>query len=144
MAAYIPMAGETPARLTYMNPGSELTGSNLVTRAEPTGTDIYINPADLGQVYAGGLSPSQVAVAAVEQRPITASALSGPATVNPPAATPKWEIVALQDNAIPTKTEFFMAQRAHATIVTANCGHDVPAARPGIVDETILKAAQSV
>jgi pimeloyl-ACP methyl ester carboxylesterase len=144
VAAYIPMAGESPAQLTYMNPGSELTGTNLVTRPEPTGTDIYINPADFGQVYAGGLAPSEIATAAVEQRPITASALSDQATVNPPASTPKWEIVALEDHAIPTKTEFFMALRAHATVVTANCGHDVPAARPLIVDATILKAAQSV
>jgi pimeloyl-ACP methyl ester carboxylesterase len=144
VAAYIPMAGETPAQLTYMNPGSLLTGSNLIERPEPTGTDIYINPADFAEVYAGGLSPNEVATAAVEQRPITASALSDPATVDPPAATPKWEIVALQDNAIPTKTEFWMAQRVHATIVTANSGHDVPAARPGIVDATILKAAQSI
>jgi pimeloyl-ACP methyl ester carboxylesterase len=144
VAAYIPMAGESPAQLTYLNPGSLLTGSNLVERPEPTGTDIYINPVDFGQVYAGGLSPSEVATAAVEQRPITASALSDPATVNPPASTPKWEIVALQDNAIPTKTEFWMAARVHAAVVTANCGHDVPAARPGIVDETILKAAQAI
>jgi pimeloyl-ACP methyl ester carboxylesterase len=144
VAAYIPMAGETPAQLTYMNPGSELTGSNLITRPEPTGTDIYINPATFGQVYAGGLSQSEIATAAAEQRPITASALSDPATVNPPASTPKWEIVALEDHAIPTKTEFFMAQRAQATVVPANCGHDVPAARPRIVDATILKAAQSI
>jgi pimeloyl-ACP methyl ester carboxylesterase len=144
VAAYIPVAGESPADLTYMNPGSELTGSNLITRPEPTGTDIYINPATFGQVYAGGLSQRQIATAAVEQRPITASALGDPATVNPPASTPKWEIVALQDHAIPTATEFFMAKRAGATIVTTNSGHDVPAAQPRVVDRTILKAARSV
>ena len=82
-------------------------------------------------MYAGGLSPAQVAIASVVQRPITAAALGDPATVDPPAATPKWEIVALHDNAIPTKAEFFMAHRAHAHIVTANSGHDVPAGDPG-------------
>jgi pimeloyl-ACP methyl ester carboxylesterase len=143
VAAYIPIAGESPADLTYENPGSELTGANLVTRTEPSGTDIYINPATFGEVYAGGLSKAAVAVAAVTQRPITASALSDPATVNPPASVPKWEIVALDDHAIPTKTEFFMANRAHATIVTTHSGHDVPAARPGVVETTILKAALS-
>ena len=59
VAAYIPKAGESPADLTYKFPGSELQGSNLVTRAEPGGTDIYINPADFASVYAGGLSPAQ-------------------------------------------------------------------------------------
>ena len=52
VAAYIPDAGETPADLTYKFPGSLLQGSNLVERAEPGGTDIYINPADFGAVYA--------------------------------------------------------------------------------------------
>jgi pimeloyl-ACP methyl ester carboxylesterase len=144
VAAYIPLKGESPADLTYMNPGSELTGTNLVARPEPGGTDLYINPATFGEVYAGGLSRSAVATAAVVQRPITAAALSDPATVNPPASVPKWEIVALNDNAIPTKTEFFMANRVHAHIVTARSGHDVPAAQPRIVDGTILQAARSV
>jgi pimeloyl-ACP methyl ester carboxylesterase len=144
VAAYIPQKGESPADLTFMFPGSELQGSNLVTRAEPGGTDIYINPADFASVYAGGLSPAQVAIASVVQRPITASALADPATVDPPAATPKWEIVALRDNAIPTKAEFFMAARAHAHVTTVNTGHDVPAAAPQAVDNVILQAAHSV
>jgi pimeloyl-ACP methyl ester carboxylesterase len=143
VAAYIPDQGESPSDLTYKFPGSELQGSNLVERTEPGGTDIYINPADFGAVYAGGLSKSQIAVAAVTQRPITASALGDPATVNPPASVPKWEIVALEDHAIPTQAEIFMANRAHAHIVTTHSGHDVPAARPGVVDSVIVQAAQS-
>jgi hypothetical protein len=108
------------------------------------GTDIYINPADFGAVYAGGLPKSQIAIAAVVQRPITAAALADPATVSPPASVPKWEIVALEDHAIPTTAELFMATRAHARIVTTHSGHDVPAARPGVVDSVILQAAHSV
>ncbi len=144
VAAYIPDKGESPADLTYMFPGSELQGGNLVTRVEPDGTDIYINPADFGEVYAGGLSKSEIAIASVVQRPITASALAEPATVNPPASVPKWEIVALDDHAIPAQAEIFMASRAHAHIVTTQSGHDVPAARPGVVDNVVLQAAQSV
>jgi pimeloyl-ACP methyl ester carboxylesterase len=143
VAAYIPDQGESPADLTYKFPGSLLQGSNLVTRAEPGGTDIYVNPADFGQVYAGGLSKSQIAVAAVTQRPITAAALAEPTTVNPPASVPKWEIVALDDHAIPAQAEYFMADRAHARIVTTHSGHDVPAARPGVVDSVVLQAARS-
>jgi pimeloyl-ACP methyl ester carboxylesterase len=143
VAAYIPDKGETPADLTYKYPGSELAGGNLITRAEPGGTDIYINPADFAKVYAGGLSKAQVAIASIVQRPITAAALSDPATVNPPAATPKWEIVALHDNAIPTKAEYFMAAWAHAHVITANSGHDVPAAAPQVVDNVILQAVKS-
>ncbi|HEY3877909.1 MAG TPA: alpha/beta hydrolase [Trebonia sp.] len=144
VAAYIPDAGESPAGLTYKFPGSELQGSNLLTRAEPDGTDIYINPADFASVYAGGLSPAQVAIASVVQRPITAAALAEATTVNPPASTPKWEIVALDDHAIPAQAELFMASRAHARVVTTHSGHDVPAARPGVVDSVVVQAAQSV
>jgi hypothetical protein len=37
-----------------------------------------------------------------------------------------------------------MAARAHAHVVTANSGHDVPQAAPQVVDGVILDAAQSV
>jgi hypothetical protein len=71
-----------------------------------------------------------------------ASALSvrRAATVNPPADTPNWEIVALHDKAIPTQAEYFMAARAHAHVVTADSGHDVPQAAPSVVDSVILQA----
>jgi pimeloyl-ACP methyl ester carboxylesterase len=144
VAAYIPMSGESAGKLTAMNPGSLLGGTNLITKDTPTGKDLSINPATFGKVYAGGLSPSAVATAAATQHPIAASALSDAATVDPPAATPKWEIVALEDNAIPTKTEFFMADRVHARVVTTHSGHDVPAAQPGVVVDTVLQAARSV
>ena len=144
VAAYIPQAGESASDLTYKDPGSQLVPANLVTRSEPGGTDIYVNPATFGQVYAGGLSKVASDTAAVEQRPITAAALSDAATASPPASTPKWMIVALKDNAIPTKTQFFMANRAHARVSTADSGHDVPAAQPRVVDNVILEAAQSV
>jgi len=75
VAAYIPNKGENPADLTYKFPGSQLPGGNLITRAEPGGTDIYINSADFASVYAGGLSKEQAAPAATVQRPITAPAL---------------------------------------------------------------------
>ena len=145
VAAYIPVAGESPADLTYKDPGSLLTGDNLVARPIPGGgTDLYVNPATFGKVYAGGLSPAAVANAAVVQRPITAAALGEAATAGPPAATPKWEIVALEDHAIPTVTQKFMATRAGARIVETNSGHDVPAAQPTVVTNVILDAARTI
>lgn len=144
VAAYIPQKGESPADLTYLDPGSRLTGTNLVTRTGPDGTDLYVNPDTFGEVYAGGLPKKDIATAAVVQRPIAASALGDAATVNPPASVPKWSVVALDDHAIPTKTQFFMSGRAHAHVVTTHSGHDVPAARAHVVDDVILKAARSV
>ena len=86
VAAYIPQQGESPADLTFMFPGSELQGSNLVTRAEPGGTDIYINPGSVSpRCTPAACCPAQVAITEpVVQRPITASALADPATVEDP------------------------------------------------------------
>ncbi len=144
VAAYIPRPGETPADLTYKDPGSLLTGDNLIARPSPTGTDLYVNPATFRKVYAGGLSQASAALAAVVQRPITAEALGEAATAAPPAGVPKWEIVATQDNAIPTVTQLFMAQRVHAKIVKTKSGHDVPAAQPKVVTQVILDAASAI
>lgn len=145
VAAYIPQAGESPADLTYLNPGSLLTGDNLVARPTPGGgTDLYVNPETFGKVYAGGVSSDLVPTLAVVQRPIAAAALGEQATVSAPAETPKWAIVATQDNAIPTVTQQFMAERASADIVTVRSGHDVPAAKAGVVTKVILEAAGSV
>jgi len=144
VAAYLPMQGESPANLTYMFPGSALTDPNLVARPQPTGTDLYISPATFGNVYAGGLSEKEIAIAAAVQGPIQASALAEPATVNPSQAIPKWYIVALEDNAIPTTAQTYMARRAQANIVATYSGHDVPQAQPRVVIETIEKAAQSI
>lgn len=144
VAAYIPKKGETPGGLTFKNPGSLLSGSNLLTRATPTGTDVYLNPDTFGKVYAGGLSANEIKTAAVVQRPLAQSAFTDEATVDPPADIPKWEIVALDDNAIPTKTQFEMARRVNAHVVTTHSGHDVPQVRPRVVDRTILEAARTV
>lgn len=144
VAAYIPVVGESASDLTYKDPGSLLVPPNLVTRTEPGGTDIYISPTTFGRVYAGGLSRAETDIAAVAQRPIAASALSDPETVATPTAIPKWEIVALDDNAIPTTTQSFMAARAKARVVTTHSGHDVPAAQPKVVTGVILDAARSV
>jgi len=142
VAAFIPKVGESVNSLNSMFPGSELVPANLHTTAAPGGlTDVYIDQDKYGQVYAGGLSPAQIRVAAATQRPITAQALADAATAAAPASTPKWEIVATEDNAVPTKVEEFMGRRAGATLVYANSGHDVPAAQPGIVDGVIIKAA---
>jgi pimeloyl-ACP methyl ester carboxylesterase len=142
VAAFIPQVGESVNSLNSMFPGSELVPANLHTTNAPGGlTDVYIDQDTYGQVYAGGLSPAQIRVAAATQRPITAQALADPATVAAPASTPKWEIVATQDNAVPTKLEEFMGKRAGAALVYAQSGHDVPAAQPGVVDSVIVKAA---
>jgi pimeloyl-ACP methyl ester carboxylesterase len=142
VAGFIPEVGESCAELNGKYPGSLLTPENLIAHPVPDGrTDLYIRPEKYEQVYAAGLSAAQITVAAFAQRPITAEALSGTVTQVPSADVPRWQVVATRDNAVPTELQRFMAERAGARVIEADCGHDVAAARPGTVLEAILAAA---
>jgi pimeloyl-ACP methyl ester carboxylesterase len=143
VAALIPDAGESTNALVGKFPGSELIPANLIVRPIPGGgDDLYIKPSSFESVYGNGLSPSELAAATLDQRPVTAAALGDKATAQAPAGVPKWEIVALQDHAVPTKLEMWMAKRAHAHVVTVPGGHDVQAGQPAAVTRTILAAAR--
>lgn len=142
VAAFIPEVGESVSSLNSMFEGSQLVPDNLHFAPAPGGlTDAYINQDAYAGVYAGGLSAHDAAIAAATQRPITAEALGEAATAAAPAATPKWQIVATEDNAVPTGVQKFMAERAGATITEVESGHDVPAAQPLVVAEVIATAA---
>lgn len=141
VAAFIPERGESSGQLNGRFPGSLLTPENLITRTTADGrTDLYIRADRYADVYAGGLAADAARDAAFGQRPITAEALGGATTVDL-STLPKWQIVATADHAVPTELQRFMAQRAGATVIEADCGHDVPAARPHRVVEAVLAAA---
>jgi pimeloyl-ACP methyl ester carboxylesterase len=141
VAAFIPVAGESSGELNVKFPGSLLTPDNLVARPTADGrTDLYIQAGRFGHVYAGGLSPEDTAVAAAAQRPITAEALGGVLTAAPASPVPTVQVVATEDNAVPTALQRFMAERAGATVIEADSGHDVPAARP----QAVLRAIAEV
>jgi pimeloyl-ACP methyl ester carboxylesterase len=142
VAGFIPEIGESSAALNGKFPGSLLTPENLIANPTPDGcTDLYIKPEKYGEVYAGGLSAAQIAIAAFAQRPITSQALGGAATQVPSADVPRWQVVATQDNSVPTELQRFMAERAGAHVIEADCGHDVAAAQPTKVLQAIIEAA---
>lgn len=145
VAAFIPKKGESAAALNTKFPGSQLVNENFVIRPAPAGgVDIYLKEKQYGKVYANGLSKLALASAAVTQRPITQKAFTDSATEAAPADLPKWAVVATQDHAVPTKLQRYMAKRAHAKVLTAKSGHDVPAVQPKVVERAILAAARSV
>lgn len=142
VAGFIPEVGESSAALNGKFPGSLLTPDNLLAHPAADGrTDLYIRPEKFGQVYAGGLSDAQIAIAAFAQRPVTSQALGGAVTQVPSAGVPRWQVVATGDNSVPTELQRFMAERADAHVIEANCGHDVAVAQPAKVLEAILAAA---
>jgi pimeloyl-ACP methyl ester carboxylesterase len=143
VAAFIPQVGESSGGLNGMYPGSLLTPDNLVVRPAADGrTDLYIQAATFGHVYAGGLSDAEVTAGAFAQRPITAEALGGELAKAPIRAIPSWQVVATADHSVPTELQRFVAERAGATVLEADSGHNVAAARPEVVASAILAAAR--
>lgn len=145
VAALIPEVGESTNDLVTKFPGSELVPDNLHFIATSNGqTDVYINQDKYGAVYAGGLSPSDISVAAAGERPLAASAFGEPATLAAPVSIPKWQVVATKDHAVPTQAQEFMALRAGAKIIKTESGHDVPAAQPFVVARVVAEALATV
>ena len=103
IAAFAPDAGETLGGLGQMNPGSQLTPTNLEFRPHPGGLDVSIAPGVFRTVFASDLSADDAALMAAAQRPIDAISLTEPS--GPPAwkTIPSWYLVATRDNAIPTR-----------------------------------------
>ncbi len=145
VAALIPKAGETAGSLIGQFPGSQLISENFRTVPLPVGdTDVYLKADKFGTVYGNGLSKSEIQVASVTQEPVALSAFTDKATVNPPAKTPKWAVIATEDHAVPTAAQKFQANRVGAHIIYTRSGHDVPSISPGAVDRAIVAAADTV
>ncbi|MEU0949680.1 alpha/beta hydrolase [Streptomyces canus] len=145
VAALIPKVGDSANSLIGQFPGSRLTPENLRTVPLPGGdTDVYIKAERYGSVYGNGLSKSAIDVDSVTQEPIAFSAFSDKATVNPPATTPKWAVIATEDHAVPTAAQKFGANRVGAHLIRTSSGHDVPSISPQAVNRAITAAANSV
>ncbi|MFE3855339.1 alpha/beta fold hydrolase [Streptomyces griseorubiginosus] len=145
VAALIPKVGETAGSLIGQFPGSQLISENFRTVPLPVGdTDVYLKADKFGTVYGNGLSKSEIQVASVTQEPVALSAFTDKATVNPPAKTPKWAVIATEDHAVPTAAQKFQANRVGAHIIYTRSGHDVPSISPGAVDRAIVAAADTV
>jgi pimeloyl-ACP methyl ester carboxylesterase len=159
VSAFIPERGRAASFYTSdAFPGSLLTNDTLVFRPtvnptlpaappQPDGTpaandvDVYINVADFRAIFAADRSPGQAAVMAAEQRPVSGAAYnegSGPA-----AALPSWDLVSLEDRAIPAEAQKYMARQAGACVTAVHSAHDSLITHPGVVDKLILKAARS-
>ena len=127
-----------------MNPGSQLGPDALVFRPHPTGLDVYIAPASFRSVFAGDLSKQTAAVMAAGQRPIDASVLEEPAGPPAWATIPSFYMITTKDNAIPSATQRFMADRAGAKTVKVDASHAVTVSQPGKVANFILDAVRGV
>ena len=93
--------------------------------------------------FATGLPASQAALIAATQRPLTASAFTGPS--GPPAwkTIPSWAVVGSGDRVIPPAELTFMAKRAGARITDVDAGHLSLISEAPVVTRVILEAVEA-
>jgi len=108
-----------------------------------TGTDVYVQPDKLHQVFAADLPTSQTNLMAVTQRPIALSAFAGKLTGAPWRNKPVYVLVGRQDQAINPALELFEAKRAKARkTVEINSSHVSLVSHPQAVKNLIVDAAE--
>ncbi|MER6536866.1 alpha/beta hydrolase [Streptomyces sp900105755] len=108
-----------------------------------TGTDVYIQPDKLHQVFAADLPTSQTTVMAATQRPIAMSAFADKLTGAAWHTKPVYALVGRQDMAINPALELFEAKRANARkTVEINSSHVSLVSHPQAVKDLITDAAE--
>lgn len=145
IASFILERGESTGELAGKFPGAEL-GAALHTVKYPLpggglADDLYIKSDEFQRVFAADVPADVAALMATTQRPIAAAALEDPATRTAWKTIPSWNMVTLDDLAIPADSMRFMGQRANAHNVEIDASHAVTVSRPDAVADLIGTAA---
>ncbi|MBO1752528.1 alpha/beta hydrolase [Actinotalea sp. BY-33] len=145
VASFILDAGESTGELAAKFPGGEL-GPALNAVPLPTAdgqdvTDLYIQQDKFRDVFAADVPQDAAALMAVTQRPIIADALEAKATRSAWKTIPSWNLVTLQDLAVPAESQRFMGERAGSRNVEIEASHAVTVSQPEVVARLIIEAA---
>jgi pimeloyl-ACP methyl ester carboxylesterase len=104
------------------------------------GPDLFIRIPDFHRTFCADLSDGIAATMAVSQRPVSASAMTEPATAAGWKQLRTWYMVSKQDAAIPPDCERHMARRMNATTKEVEGSHAAFIAKPEIAAHLILGA----
>jgi pimeloyl-ACP methyl ester carboxylesterase len=144
VSALMPDVGESGMSLGARFP-SEL---GTATRSVPyragggvSGTDLYLKPDKLHQVFAADLPQSTARLLAVTQRPAATTAFSETAKVAAWKHIPSWSLVAKQDKTINPDQERFEAKRGGSHTVEIDSSHVALISHPEAVTDLVLQAA---
>lgn len=147
VASFSPEQGESTGELAAKFPGNELGPAlNAVPLATADGqdaTDLYIQQDKFWEVFAADVPHDVAALMAVTQRPIVADALEEKATRTAWKTIPTWNLVTVQDLAVPAQSQRFMAERAKSHTVEVDASHAVTVSQPGAVARLIDEAARA-
>ncbi|GGT38626.1 alpha/beta hydrolase [Streptomyces chromofuscus] len=145
--AIVPDAGESFSSLSVRFAAPALANALKqvpFTNADGTnGTDVYVQPEKLRQVFAQDLPTSTTNILAATQRPIALSAFTDKVTKAAWRTTPVYALIGRQDQSINPEMERFGAKRAHARkTVEINSSHVSLISHPQKVESLIIDAAE--
>ena len=129
-------------------PGGQVNPSTTIARpfpnpAAPGGVDVdlYIKAENFQSAFAADVPKIKTNVMAATQRPLTVTALTEPSGAPAWKNLPLWDLITLDDNAIPPAGQQFMAQRAGAHVTQIHASHAVMESHPEAVVRIIVGAA---
>lgn len=144
VSALMPDVGESGMSLAARFPSELSTATKSVPYTAgggASGTDLYLKPDRLHQVFAADLPESTARVLAVTQRPVATTAFSEKAKVAAWKHIPSWFLVAKQDKTVNPDQERFEAKRAGSHTVEIDSSHVAMIAHPEAVTDLVLQAA---
>ena len=105
---------------------------------------LWIDTQAFGKAFAADVDPTEGAVMAAVQKPLSVNSLAGKS--GPPAwkHIPSWYLVATDDQMIPPPAEEFMAKRIGATVKKVAASHAAMVSHPKEVADLITLAVESV
>jgi pimeloyl-ACP methyl ester carboxylesterase len=143
VAAFAPDSGESTGELNGRWPGSKLGDDTAMIRPYRGGQDLYLRPECFGDVYAGDLAPTTIALMVAAQRPINTASLGESFRERPTwSRLPSWAVISTRDNSLPVEAQRFMAQRAKATATEVDASHASPISQPDLIAKVVAEAAR--
>ncbi|MFD0170179.1 alpha/beta fold hydrolase [Streptomyces decoyicus] len=142
VSALMPDVGENGMSLAARFPSELGTATNAVPyrAGGASGTDLYLKPDRLHQVFAADLPESTTRLMSVTQRPAATTAFSEKAKVAAWKHIPSWALVAKQDKTINPDQERFEAKRAGSHTMEINSSHMAMISHPEAVTDLVLQA----
>jgi len=107
-------------------------------------TELTIDPARFGPVFAQDLPAGTTSLMGAAQRPVATSCLAERATAAAWHRLPSWYLVASDDRCVHPEAQRFMAGRAGSHIACTAGSHAVTLSQPTAVTDLILTAAQVI
>src|ERR1700722_7251520 len=144
--AFAPAKGQSCLGLIASVPGGPSPASLFQEVKYPGAAagdvDLYLKTPVFIGAFASGVPAGTAAVMAAEQRPVTLSALTQPASTPAWSKIPSWYVLGTKDNIIPPALQLTMAKAAHSHIAKVTAGHLSMLTAPGAVVSVIVAAAR--